>query len=94
VDDALTLLAPPPHAEVLGPVPVGEESRVIVRVPRAEAAALSLALQELQRVRSARKLDAVCCWACVAVDSTANSIVLHTTLTASPSGPGPSRDRR
>ena len=35
------------------------ESRVVVRVPRAEGAALSHALGELQRVRSARKLDAV-----------------------------------
>ena len=40
-------------------MPVGEESRVIVRVPRVEAAALSAALMEVQRVRSARKLDAV-----------------------------------
>ena len=63
VDDALTLLAAPPSAEVLGPVgvgPAGEpESRVVVRVPRAHGAALSAALLELQRVRSARKLDAV-----------------------------------
>jgi primosomal protein N' (replication factor Y) (superfamily II helicase) len=59
VDDALTLLAPPTGAEVLGPVPVGEESRVIVRVPRQAGAALSAALTEVQRVRSARKLDAV-----------------------------------
>ena len=60
VDDALTLLAAPASAEVLGPVDVAEgESRVVVRVPRAEGTALSLALGELQRVRSARKLDAV-----------------------------------
>jgi primosomal protein N' (replication factor Y) len=59
VDDALTLLDPPPGAEVLGPVPVGEESRVIVRVPRHDGAALSAALVEVQRLRSARKLAAV-----------------------------------
>lgn len=60
VDDALTLLAAPASAEVLGPVDVAEgESRVVVRVPRAEGGALSLALGELQRIRSARKLDAV-----------------------------------
>ena len=60
VDDALTLLAPPEVAEILGPVPVdGDEVRVVVRVPRAHGADLSLALLELQRVRSARKLDAV-----------------------------------
>lgn len=65
VDDALTLLAPPPGTEVLGPVPVGpdrggeEQWRAVVRVPRVEGAALSRALVELQRVRSARKLDPV-----------------------------------
>jgi len=60
VDDALTLLAAPAGAEVLGPVDVGEgESRVVVRVPRALGADLSRALGEVQRVRSSRKLDAV-----------------------------------
>lgn len=65
VDDALTLLALPESAEVLGPAPVAApgtaepESRVVVRAPRAAGAALSDALGELQRVRSARKLDAV-----------------------------------
>ncbi|PVG82977.1 primosome assembly protein PriA [Nocardioides gansuensis] len=59
VDDALTLLALPEGAEVLGPVPVGEELRAVVRVPRATGPALSSALAELQRVRSARKLDPV-----------------------------------
>ena len=60
VDDALTLLDLPPGAEVLGPVPVDDEAcRVVVRVPRASGPALSRALGEVQRVRSARKLDAV-----------------------------------
>lgn len=60
VDDAVTLLAAPPGAEILGPVPAGDaEERVVVRVPRAQGAALSHALGELQRVRSGRKLDAV-----------------------------------
>ena len=35
------------------------EYRAVVRVPRAHGAELSRALGELQRVRSARKLDAV-----------------------------------
>ena len=61
LDDALTLLSPPPATETLGPVPVGTdgEQRIVVRVPRAQGAALSLALTEMQRLRSARKLDAV-----------------------------------
>ncbi len=61
VDDALTLLAPPPGFELLGPVPFGTdgESRAVVRVPWAHGSELSRALGELQRVRSARKLDAV-----------------------------------
>ncbi len=60
VDDALTLLAPPTGFELLGPVPFGDgESRAVVRVPRPNGAELSRALGEVQRVRSARKLDAV-----------------------------------
>src|SRR4051794_17110362 len=61
VDDALTLLAPPTGLERLGPVPFGTEgeSRAVVRVPRAHGADLSRALGEVQRLRSARKLDAV-----------------------------------
>ena len=40
----------PPGTEVLGPVEIDEgESRVVVRVPRAQAAALSRALGEVQR---------------------------------------------
>ena len=59
VDDVLTLLAPPESAEVLGPVASGDESRVIVRVPRHQGHALTASLGEVQRLRSARKLDAV-----------------------------------
>jgi primosomal protein N' (replication factor Y) len=61
VDDALTLLAPPASAEVLGPVDVVDPdgSRAVIRVPRADGPALSRSLVELQRLRSARKLDPV-----------------------------------
>ncbi len=60
LDDAVTLLDAPDSAETLGPVPVGDgEQRVVIRVPRAQGAELSRALGLLQRVRSARKLDAV-----------------------------------
>ncbi len=61
VDDALTLLALPAAGEVLGPVPHGDSGdwRAVVRAPRSQGAALSRALGEMQRVRSARKLDAV-----------------------------------
>ena len=61
VDDALTLLTPPVGFELLGPVPFGSdgESRAVVRVPRSHGLDLSRALGEVQRVRSARKLDAV-----------------------------------
>ncbi len=59
LDDALTLLGLPEGVEVLGPVPVGEESRVVLRTPRGNGVALSRALGELQRLRSARKLQPV-----------------------------------
>jgi primosomal protein N' (replication factor Y) len=59
VDDALTLLDRPPGLEVLGPVDVEAQSRVVVRVPRNQASVLSAALAQLQRIRSARKLDPV-----------------------------------
>ncbi|MBL0748034.1 primosomal protein N' [Nocardioides baculatus] len=59
LDDVLHLLDLPEGAEVLGPVPVEDEHRVVLRVPRATGAALSGALGDLQRVRSARKLDPV-----------------------------------
>nr|WP_260174037.1 primosomal protein N' [Nocardioides albus] len=65
LDDALTLLALPPGAEVLGPAPAEPTStgdarlRAVVRVPRSLGVRLTEALGELQRVRSARKLDPV-----------------------------------
>ena len=47
----------PQGGEVLGPVQVEEEQfRLVVRVPRAEGAAMSAALRDLQQRRSARKL--------------------------------------
>ena len=59
LDDALTLLALPRGGEVLGPVDAGERWRAVVRVPHALGSELSRALLELQRVRSARRLDPV-----------------------------------
>jgi primosomal protein N' (replication factor Y) len=59
LDDVLHLIDLPEGAEVLGPVPLAEEQRVVLRVPWAGRAALSHALGDLQRVRSARKLEAV-----------------------------------
>jgi primosomal protein N' (replication factor Y) len=59
LDDVIHLLDLPEGAEVLGPVPIDDEHRVLLRVPRAQGAALSGALGDLQRVRSARKLDPV-----------------------------------
>lgn len=59
LDDVLHLLDLPPGAEVLGPVPVDDEHRVLLRVPAPAGEALSRSLGELQRVRSARKLDPV-----------------------------------
>lgn len=71
VEDALDLLAVPDGGELLGPVPLegrgarprqrdaGPEVRALVRAPRTRGAALSAALGEMQRLRSARKLDPV-----------------------------------
>ena len=66
LDDALTLLDLPEVADLLGPVPVPndaanhrDEQRAVIRVPLGSGQTLSDALGELQRVRSARKLDAV-----------------------------------
>ncbi len=60
VDEALASFAVPAAAEVLGPVPTGDdEVRAVIRVPRAHGPALSTALGDLQRTRSSRKLAAV-----------------------------------
>ncbi len=59
LDDALHLLDLPEGGEVLGPVPSGDEHRVVLRVPWARGPALSRSLGDLQRMRSARKLDPV-----------------------------------
>lgn len=59
LDDVLHLLDLPEGAEVLGPVAVDDEHRVLLRVPWSRGGALSQALGDLQRVRSARKLDSV-----------------------------------
>ncbi|RYC05276.1 primosome assembly protein PriA [Nocardioides zhouii] len=62
LDDVLHLLDLPEGTEVLGPVPFGKgesEHRVLLRVPSAGGERLSGALGDLQRVRSARKLDPV-----------------------------------
>lgn len=60
VDDAMTLLAVPPGAEVLGPAEHGEGLvRTVIRVPWSHGPALSAALGELHRLRSARRLDPV-----------------------------------
>ncbi|WP_210503766.1 primosomal protein N' [Nocardioides xinjiangensis] len=59
LDDVLHLLDLPEGAEVLGPVPAGDEHRVLLRVPRVAGEALSGALGDLQRIRSARKLEPV-----------------------------------
>ena len=75
VGDLLTLAALPDGAEVLGPLPPPgaerpgpppaeavagtEQERMLVRVPHHQGLQLSTALQEAQRLRSARKLAAV-----------------------------------
>lgn len=55
VADLLAAAHLPEGAEVLGPVPAGEEERMLVRVRRARAAALARALHEAAGVRTARK---------------------------------------
>ncbi len=65
LEEAEAALVLPGGAEVLGPVPLPQEeidrgsdedlARLVLRVPRAEGAALSSALADLQRGRSARK---------------------------------------
>jgi len=57
LDEALPSLGLPPVADVLGPVPMGEElARYVVRVPRAERGELISALRRMQGERSTRKL--------------------------------------
>jgi primosomal protein N' (replication factor Y) len=48
-------LALPPSGEILGPVPVGDKERALVRASRAEGRALAAALTTAQHVRTARK---------------------------------------
>ena len=65
LEEVEAALGLPPAAEVLGPVPLPHEgtdragdddlARLVLRVPRAEGPALSAALADLQRGRSARK---------------------------------------
>lgn len=60
VDDAMTLLSLPPGTEVLGPVAHGDDTvRTVLRVPWSAGDALARTLAELQRLRSARRLDPV-----------------------------------
>lgn len=64
LDDVRALLDLPAAAEVLGPVPVpggaeSDDERLVVRVPRTHGVELARALAEMQRLRSARKLEAV-----------------------------------
>ena len=60
VAQVLDLASLPAGAEVLGPVPVGDNGaeRVIIRVPRAAGAALSGTLRGAQGVRSAKRSGA------------------------------------
>ncbi|CUR54748.1 putative primosomal protein N' [metagenome] len=61
LEQALAAFEAPAGAEVLGPVPSGDEGevRAVIRVPRALGPDLSAALGDLQRTRSSRKLPAV-----------------------------------
>ncbi|WP_300677066.1 primosomal protein N' [Nocardioides sp.] len=59
IDDALTVLALPAGAEVLGPVEEGEQWRAVVRAPATAGEELGRALSELARVRAVRRLDPV-----------------------------------
>ncbi len=48
-----------PTGDLLGPVPAGEQERVLVRVPRADGVQLAAALKAAAAVRSARKSEHV-----------------------------------
>jgi primosomal protein N' (replication factor Y) (superfamily II helicase) len=45
----------PPSGEILGPVPLGDKERALVRASRADGRALAAALTTAQHVRTARK---------------------------------------
>ncbi len=49
----------PAQADLLGPVAAGDQERVLVRVPRAQGAALATAVRAAAAVRSARKSEHV-----------------------------------
>jgi primosomal protein N' (replication factor Y) len=60
VQAAAAALRLPAGAELLGPVPTGDDGvRLVVRVPRPSGGDLSRALVEMQGVRDARKLPPV-----------------------------------
>ena len=60
VQAAAAALVLPDGAELLGPVPAGDDGvRLVVRVPRPAGGALSRALVEMQGVRDAKKLPSV-----------------------------------
>lgn len=59
VEEFLTVASWPDTVEVYGPTPAGEEWQAVVRAPRSQRDALTTALREVMRVRSARKLEAV-----------------------------------
>lgn len=59
IDEFLTVAAWPEAVEVFGPTQDGDEWTAVVRGPRSQRAALTEALREVMRVRSARKLDPV-----------------------------------
>ncbi|MEO6204939.1 MAG: primosome assembly protein PriA, partial [Mycobacteriales bacterium] len=49
----------PASADLLGPVPAGDEERILVRVPRADGGQLAAALKAGAATRSARKSEHV-----------------------------------
>jgi primosomal protein N' (replication factor Y) len=54
VADLLATVSLPPPADVLGPVPLRDVERALVRIPRKEGGALASALKVAQAVRSAK----------------------------------------
>ena len=59
VDEFLTVASWPDAVEVYGPTQEGDDWGAVVRAPRSQRSALTEALREVMRVRSARKLDPV-----------------------------------